>query len=206
MTTNDFSFNEDEQDVLQELFNIAIGSASAVIAEMMEVFVNMHVPSTEITNMAGLKSHVEERTSPNENYFIANQIYSGEISGETVFFVNGSDTKNLVVHLEDSYDEGLANDVFLELSNIITAGFIGKLGELLETDFSLAQPTIERRMGKNLISFSPNELETKVIIANMEVDLEGVNVRGMFFLLSKTAAFVKLKKAVERYIQILQEE
>lgn len=206
MTTDEYSFNEDEQDVLQELFNIAIGSASAVIAEMMEVFVNMHVPSTEITNMAGLKVHVEEKTIPNHNYFIANQIYTGEISGETVFFANESDTKNLVVHLEGSYDEALANDVFLELSNIITAGFIGKLSELLETDFSLAQPTIECRTGKNLISFSPNELETKVIIANMEVDLEGVNVRGMFFLLSKTAAFVKLKKAVERYIQILQDE
>ncbi len=200
--TDEIFLDEDEKDALTEVFNIAIGTASSVLADLMEVFVNMHVPDVNIVGLEGIELYLQDSLDEHGNYYIANQLFSGVFSGESLIIVDEESTKKLAMHLEGDDDKDLVSDVFLELSNVITTGFINKLGDELGINFSLAQPSTDFRHGNQLVSFSA-EHDTKFIITNMVVEINEIQLTGQFLLLSKPEALLQLKSYLNKYIEEL---
>lgn len=197
-------FSEDQLDALRELFNISIGSASAVVAEMMEVFVVMRVPELTLIPLDQLGSYLEARTEPDTHYYLSSQIFSGEFYGESIFYVGREEAGNLAVHLEGrdaAADEEVTIDVFMELANIVATGFLKKLGTLLTSDITLSPPAFEERTGNGLVEMGRGGTRSQVIVADVGIDLESTNLRASFFLLARQEAHQTLQIALDRFIE-----
>lgn len=54
--TNNIILNEDEKDCLQELMNIAYGSATAAITEILDAFATLSIPKIEVIKTTDLKN------------------------------------------------------------------------------------------------------------------------------------------------------
>ena len=83
---NNITLTEDEEDVLKELMNIAYGSATAVIADMLEAFASLSIPNIKIMNTSELFKTFQKLKS--SSYFFSTQVFNGEFSGESAFFIN----------------------------------------------------------------------------------------------------------------------
>ena len=48
------TLTEDEKDVLQELMNVAYGTATAVVADMLDAFASLSIPNIKIMKTSEL--------------------------------------------------------------------------------------------------------------------------------------------------------
>ena len=124
-------FSEEHVDVLRELINIAIGSATANIAELLNAFGTMHIPSVRVATFDELKSHIESSIASDEKNYVTKQLFAGEFGGENMFIISEESALNLGNHLYNTQaiSETDMLDAVIELTNILSATIVGRLTE-----------------------------------------------------------------------------
>ena len=55
---SNINLTEDEKDCLQELMNVAYGSAAAAITEILNAFANLSIPKIQIIDSSELKPYL----------------------------------------------------------------------------------------------------------------------------------------------------
>ena len=55
---SNIELTEDEKDCLQELMNVAYGSATAAITEIFDAFAKLSIPTIKIINAVDLKDYL----------------------------------------------------------------------------------------------------------------------------------------------------
>lgn len=93
MQTADFS--SDHLDVLKELMNIAMGNATASIADLLQAFGTMHIPYLSISDMDGVKNYIEEVIPPDQDSYVTKQLFGGAFGGEFIFVMTEESAHNL---------------------------------------------------------------------------------------------------------------
>ncbi len=182
--------NEDEEDVLQELMNIAYGSATAVIAEMLEAFASLSIPNIQVIQVDELLKTFEELKST--SYFFSSQAFNGEFSGESAFFINEESANNLAKHLELENKDDL-NDAILELTNVLTSSLTTKLAQELETEVGFSLPSISKVPLNEINDVQTFKIYSKVIVINTELNFEDQQINGKIFILTKDESIQWLK-------------
>jgi len=132
---------EDEEDVLQELMNIAYGASTAIIAEMLDAFASLSIPSVKV--METTKLLEEFKSLEEDSYFFSTQAFIGKFSGESVFFIDNTSAKNLANHLEIEGNENL-EDAILEITNVLTSSLTSRLAQEMNTHVKFSTPNINK--------------------------------------------------------------
>ncbi len=198
MNTNNLVLTEDEKDVLQELVNIAYGSATAVIAEMLDAFASLSVPQIKIIQTRELIDKCENlKTS---SYFFSTQAFIGDFSGECAFFIDEQSANNLAKHLELEDKEDL-DDAILELTNVLTSSLITKLAQEVNAQVTYAPP--------NILKLFPNKIEeipviknnSQVIIIQTQLNFKDQKIYGEIFILTKDGSIQWLKKQLNNILK-----
>jgi len=187
---NNTILSEDEEDVLQELMNIAYGSATAVIAEMLEAFASLSIPNIQVIQVDELLKTFEELKST--SYFFSSQAFNGEFSGESAFFINEESANNLAKHLELENKDDL-NDAILELTNVLTSSLTTKLAQELETEVGFSLPSISKVPLNEINDVQTFKIYSKVIVINTELNFEDQQINGKIFILTKDESIQWLK-------------
>lgn len=135
-------FSNDHLDVLKELMNIAMGNATASIADLLQAFGTMHIPHLSISDMDGLKSYIEEAIPANQHSYVTKQLFGGEFGGEFVFVMTDESATNLGHYLYDVEEPDNADilDAVIELTNILSSTIISRLSEELNTKVQFFPP------------------------------------------------------------------
>ena len=60
---SNINLTEDEKDCLQELMNVAYGSATAAITEILNAFANLSIPKIQIIDSNDLKEKCKKNNS-----------------------------------------------------------------------------------------------------------------------------------------------
>lgn len=200
---NELVLNEDEKDCLQELMNISYGSATAAIAEIIDKFATLNIPSIETLSISEFKKHLSTKLNSNSTQYVTNQLISGSLSGETMFIMNEESTFNLASEFDlddEEMDEDELKDVVLEISNIITSTTLGKLAELVETTISFSPPSINIiKSFDDLDDHYTNEY-SHIIIISTDIKFEEQNIKGELLILSKDNAIIYLKDALNKML------
>lgn len=200
---NELVLNEDERDCLQELMNISYGSATAAIAEIIDKFATLNIPSIETLSISEFKKYLSKKLNANSIQYVTNQLISGSLSGETMFIMNEESTFNLASEFDlddDEMDEDELKDVVLEISNIITSTTLGKLAELVETTISFSPPSINIiKSFDDLDDHYTNEYN-HIIIISTDIKFEEQNIKGELLILSKDNAIMYLKDALNKML------
>lgn len=191
---------EDEEDALQELMNIAYGSATAVIAEMLEAFASLSIPKIEIIQVDELLRTFEKLKST--SYFFSSQAFNGEFSGESAFFINEESANNLAKHLELEDREDL-DDAILELTNVLTSSLTTKLAQELQTEVGFSLPSISKIPLEEINNVSSFKIYSKVIVINTELNFEDQKINGKIFILTKDESIQWLKHKLNKILDEL---
>ena len=89
---SNIELTEDEKDCLQELMNVAYGSATAAITEIFDAFAKLSIPTIQIINAVDLKDYLAKELNFKDEHFVASQQINGPLSGENMFIID----KNLL--------------------------------------------------------------------------------------------------------------
>ncbi|MEA3227926.1 MAG: chemotaxis protein CheX [Campylobacterota bacterium] len=191
---------EDEQDVLQELMNVAYGNATAVVAEMLDAFASLTIPNIKIMKTGELLQQFQSLKS--DSYFFSTQAFIGEFSGESAFFINEQSAKNLAKHLELDSQEDL-NDAILELTNVLTSSLTTRLAQEMNTEVKFALPSISKIPLHEIIDAQTFQYYDQVIVIDTQLNFEDQQINGEIFILTKDGSIQWLKNQLNNILEAL---
>ncbi len=194
--------NQEEKDVLQEMVNISFGSATAIIADMMNAFANLAVPSVEIVDAQDLFEIITNKLDPNEKYFLVTQTYMGSFEGETIFLIDYDSAFNLAGKFDEIVLEENISDITLELTNILTSSFIRNFAELMGVKVRFSPPSIELvNMDSIIRNQDIQNNYSKVIVISTLLEFKEENIKGFLFILMKEESFQLLKEKINSMLE-----
>jgi len=194
------TLTEDEEDVLQELMNIAYGSATAVVADMLEAFASLSIPNIKIMTTQELFKTFEALKS--SSYFFSTQAFSGDFNGESAFFINEESANNLGKHLELDSREDL-DDAILELTNVLTSSLTTKLAQEMETEVSFSLPNILKVPLEEMEEVTTFKIYSQVIVIDTDLNFEDQKINGKIFILTKDESISWLKTKLNTILEEL---
>ena len=192
--------NEDEMDFLCEFMNVAYGSATATIAEMLDAYATLSIPKIEVMSSQDLKKVLTNFKE--DSYFFSTQPFMGQFSGEIAFFMNSESSTNLAKHL-DLQDEDEVLDAIMELTNVMSSTLVSKLCEQMESEVTFSHPTIKKL---NLNELSNNEVLNnyeEIIVIQTEISFEDQKISGDILILTKDESVVWLKQTIQNLLELL---
>lgn len=197
MTTD--AFTDDHLDVLRELMNIAMGNATASIADLLQTFGTMHIPHLQISDVDGLKNYIKMTIQPEDEYYVTKQLFGGKIGGEFIFVMNSESATNLGNYLYDISKATDADimDAVIELTNILSATTIGRLTEELNTKVQFFAPTTEIVLGDPLIAEEETLNYHKIIIISTVLEFQKYKISGQIFILSRDNMITSLRELID---------
>jgi len=195
-----YNITEDERDVLQELMNVAYGSATAVVADMLEAFASLSIPNIQIMNVNELLTNFN--SLKNESYFFSTQSFNGSFSGESAFFIDDTSAQNLSNHLELESGEDL-DDAILELTNVLTSTLVTKLSQEMDTQVNFSLPKISKVPLEDIQDVETFQSYSQVIVIDTQLNFEDQKINGEIFILTKDESIQWLKTKLNSILEQL---
>jgi chemotaxis protein CheY-P-specific phosphatase CheC/CheY-like chemotaxis protein len=138
----DFSVNLEEG--YQELANIALGRAVKLLAQYLDVVVDMSIPHASQLELAELHmalNHIKvnDRVSAVSQGFIG-----GGISGEALLMFNDSNIEKIasLLHYDKAITDNTATELLMDIANILIGACLTGLSEQLDVRLSQDHPQI----------------------------------------------------------------
>lgn len=204
--SSNINLTEDEKDCLQELMNVAYGSATAAISEILDAFAKLSIPKIQIINASDLKNYLSDELKLNEEYLVSLQQINGILSGENMFVIDKQSAKN-ISHKFGLEDEEITDeeiyDIVLEITNILSSSTIGKLAEDIEASVSFSAPTIVNLTSVNqLNNLFINKYE-KVIIISTQLRFEDLNINAELLIFTTDNSILYIKEKINKILDEL---
>ena len=197
-----FDLNEDQQDCLQELINVAMGQASDQLARYLDTFVFLSVPSIDLVSAqelsVSLETNEESMAKVSQGFFG----YEG-IRGEAILIYEHKDSDKIGDMLGYEPDELSIEEQLIDISSILTTTFLNVFASQIENQMSYSAPKLladmQGAMSEHLkqLSFSW-DTALKVNIAYQVTDY---SFNCDMILLIPEAAIVDIKKVIDRILE-----
>ena len=203
---SDIVLTEDEKDCLQELMNVAYGSATAAITEILNAFAKLSIPKIQIINANDLKAYLSKELNLDVEHLVSLQQINGTLCGENMFVIDKQSAKNIAYKFgleeHEVNDEEIA-DVVLEITNILSSSTISQLAEDMETNVSFSAPTVKTITSidelKNLF-ISKYE---KVIIISTQLIFEDLDINAELFIFTTDNSILYIKEKLNKILDEL---
>jgi len=197
----ELEFDDDHKEVLRELMNVAYGSATAIIAEILDAFATLHIPKIELFHDDELRDYIIGKME--DDAFLCSQGINGKISGESIFILNRSSMKNISKYFDfdDSATDEDLNDIATELTNIVSSTTVGKLAEQVNSMVAFSPPHVNV---VNKVSIK-DDLKMKdysqAIVVSTSIEFEEEHIYGDLILFIQDESIVWIKKKLDVIIE-----
>lgn len=204
--SKDIKLTEDEKDCLQELMNVAYGSATAAITEILNAFAKLSIPKIQIIEASELKNYLSNELNLNQEHLVALQQINGSLNSENMFVIDKVSATNMANKFSltnDVIEEDDIQDITLEITNILSSSTISKLAENMETNVSFSAPSIKLLKSideLNNIFLSQYE---KVIIISTKLEFVDLNISGELFILTTDNSILFIKDKLNKILDEL---
>lgn len=201
--------SSEEIEILQEVMNIAFGSASGELAEIIDVQVILSVPNIRLLPAqelyAGLSSELGD-----EKFSVIEQHFSGNFTGVALLnFPAGTEQELLYLFCHENEVaapngdlDTLTRETLLEVGNILIGACVGKLVELLQEVVAYSPPQLIMRnfsyqqAAENL--FNPEDVAISI---TTQFSFDQRNVQGSLFLITSEESVAWLKQALQEFLE-----
>lgn len=201
---HNIQLSEDEKDCLQELMNIAYGSATSAIAEIVDAFATLAIPNIKVINVKDLKRHLNEELNK-DNHYIASQVITGDFNGENLFIIDENSAKNMAKEFDlldkEELNDNEVSDVVLEITNILSSSTISSLTKEMNSYASFSPPSITKITSVNDLEDNMLEEYAQVIIISTGLNFDEQNIYGKLLMLATDDSIVYIKKAVNKILE-----
>lgn len=202
----------DDLDILQEIMNIAFGRATADLADLINIFINLSVPNVTVIGRSQLPTYLEtELTDRKRGINLVEQRFWGRFHGSALLVFPSNVGKELITLLagpetqsfeSDPIDE-LEKGVLMEVANILIGACVGKISELLGDAVTYSPPVVivDRDNDKSFPGHGHGNGEGSIIALRTVFCFERRDVSGFLFLLTDDTTVDWLKKALQSFME-----
>lgn len=142
-------FNEEENDQLKEVFNVAMGNAASDLATLLNCFIDLEVPEVKIVEAENVVNTVLRGSAFSEKEkiitFKQNFYNQDDIEGEAMIFFNQVTRQNFseILGLKNKMDSLQEIDFMMELSNLLVGACTNSIStQLALNKMSFIQPKL----------------------------------------------------------------
>lgn len=197
------NLTEDEKDCLQELMNVAYGSATAAITEILDAFAKLSIPKIQIINANELNTYLSNELDLDREHLVSLQQINGTISGENMFVIDKESAKNIAYKFgleENEIDDDEIYDIVLEITNILSSSTIGKLAEDMDAKVSFCAPSIKNLDSINQLNNLFISKYEKVIIISTQLNFEDLNINAELFIFTTDNSILYIKEKLNKIL------
>ena len=136
-----YELDEDQQDCLQELINVAMGQASDQLARYLDTFVYLTVPNIELVNGQKLS---DDLVANEHSMAVVSQGFFGYegIRGEALLVYQHKDSNRIGDLLGYEPDELSVEEQLIDISSILTTTFLNVFASQIENQLSYSAPKL----------------------------------------------------------------
>lgn len=205
------SISEEEKDILQELMNIAFGNASADLAQVIDIYVNLSIPNIQFINVGNMSDYIEHIIGGEGVPSVVDQKFWGDLNGSGLLIFPNKYGKNLISILEN---EALMSnragsnlteeEILLEVGNILIGACVGKITEMLDTYVTYSPPQVligvdsEDTLNQLSNAYDPNQT---AIAMKALFTFKGKNVKGFVLIITRQDSLIWLKNAIKEFMK-----
>ena len=203
---SDITLTEDEKDCLQELMNVAYGSATAAISEILNACATLSIPHIKIINADELNDYLSAELDLDVEHIVSLQQINGIVSGENMFVIDKESAKNIAYKFgleEDEVNDEEIADVVLEITNILSSSTISKLAEDIDTNVSFSAPTIKKLTSIDQLKNQFISKYQKVITISTELKFEDLDIHGELFIFTTDNSIIYIKEKLNKILDEL---
>lgn len=199
----------EEQELLQEIMNIAFGKAAADLAEVIDIFVVLSVPEVRVVASEELNAYLLATLGTLEQINLVEQDFWGEFNGGSYLVLPAGAAQDLVALLENAVEaepgylagDTLERETLMEVGNILAGACVGKLAELLGTKVTYSPPRVQLDgLACEALPQCLFPTDASAIILKTLFRFNGRNVEGYLFLLLSQDSFSWLRKALADFL------
>jgi chemotaxis protein CheC len=209
MTQSEPFLRPDEQELLQEIMNIAFGQAAADLAEMVDIFVVLSIPEVRLITASELPAFLTSAMGAQERFSLVEQEFWGPYKGSGYLMLPSTATRELACLLGNTEFEGNSNlplkdlemETLQEVGNILIGACVGKVAELLDTSVTYCPPTVAQEfVPGEALPTNIWEPGTTAIVLKTLFRFSGRNVNGLLFLVTSQDSLEWLRKALAAFL------
>ena len=203
---SNINLTEDEKDCLQELMNVAYGSAIAAITEILNAFAKLSIPKIQIINASELKTYLSNELNLEVEHLVSLQQINGTLCGENMFVIDKQSAKNIAYKFgleEDEVNDEEIADVVLEITNILSSSTISKLAEDIDTNVSFSAPTIKTLTSIDQLKNLFISKYEKVIIISTQLKFEDLDINAELFIFTTDNSILYIKEKLNKILDEL---
>ena len=200
---SNITLTEDEKDCLQELMNVAYGSATAAITEILDAFAKLSIPKIQIINASELKTYLSNELNLEVEHLVSLQQINGTLCGENMFVIDKQSAKNIAYKFgleEDEVNDEEIADVVLEITNILSSSTISKLAEDIDTNVSFSAPTIKTLTSIDQLKNLFISKYEKVIIISTQLKFEDLDINAELFIFTTDNSILYIKEKLKKIL------
>jgi len=200
---NKYTLSSDQEEVLQEFMNVAYGSATAIIADILDAFASLSIPKVKVFSIPDFETYIKDMIQKDGEYFFCAQGINGELAGESIFLLNRSSLTSLAKYfdLEGEITDLDLKDVILELTNILSSSTVGKLAEEMNTSVSFSAPTAEIIDASSFQNYEHLREFAQVISIQTLISFKEEHIQGELIILTKDQSILWMKESLNKVIE-----
>jgi len=194
-----------EEDLLTEMFNLGVGSASSSLSKMVNQEIKLSVPRVvfdTIENVAtaiGYDQFICGVTQEIKGPFNAQSmlLFPEEGSIEVV-------NKMLGGHLPKEMLVDMQQEALSEIGNIVLNACIGSIAQMLGRTFEVDLPTYTLETAEHILLIDNRKSIDTVMFIHIEMTLSESEITGYMAFLLETGAVEKLQQSLKQAIEAIQ--
>jgi len=185
-------------DAFRETVNVAMGRAAALLAKVLDVFIELPIPNVNVLEVGELHMALADAQRGNQLTAIC-QGYLGEgIAGEALLMFHDSNLADMARLMRQDYQESTASEMVLDLSALLIGACLSGIGEQIDVGFSFSHPQLlgEHARIEDLISLNRHRWR-QTLAVEISYSVEGHDVHFDLLLLFTETSLPRLKGKLE---------
>lgn len=188
-------------DALQELINIGVGQAAAILNDMLDSHITLQVPVLKLLAPAEICQEMEQSLYQ-ERVSAVRVAFAGLFSGETLLVFPTESAAKLVAVLTS--DESEATDLnaikigtLTEVGNIVINSVMGSISNLLGQSLRYTVPIYREEPVRQLLPNLDLAKQPHILLAKTHFCSNQLNISGDILLIFQVGSLDRLLTALE---------
>lgn len=173
------------RDAFREVVNVSIGRAAALLAKVLNVFVQLPIPNVNILEVGELHMALADVQRGSRVTAVCQGFIGNGIAGEALLIFHDSEVKDMVMLLRSgSTQNNDQMEMLLDLASILIGACLSGLSEQIDVRFSQGHPMIlgQHTALENLIQVNRQRWK-KTLAVEVSYSLEGHDIHFDLLLL-----------------------
>lgn len=172
------------RDAFRETINVSMGYAAALIAKVLDVFVNLPIPHVNILEAGELQMLLSDANRTQQLTAICQGYIGSGIAGEALLMFHDSEVADIARLMEQDSAQYQEMEVLIDLASVLIGACLSSIAEQLDVVFSVGHPQVlgEHTSIDELIRLNQQRWETTQAV-EISYSLEEQNIHFDLLLL-----------------------